>query len=134
VPAIRRAAVPDLPQAPIPESQGAARLIVPNSDGLIDLVALDAADVPGALPNPFVVRYRPPAQVREVSITIGGILIAASAKDACAIVNGDICSPGDALAGLTVVSIAADAIELRADSARLQIPVADKPVRLRLPR
>ncbi|MGD1029632.1 MAG: hypothetical protein ABSA05_00685 [Opitutaceae bacterium] len=77
-------------------------------------------------------RYRPPAQVREVSLTIGGVLIAAGSGDACAIVNSDIYSPGDALAGLTVDSITAEAIELRAAGARLQIPVADKSVRLRL--
>lgn len=130
----RRPAVPDLPQAPTSEIKGADRIVVPNSDGVIDLAALDAADPPGALPNPFVVRYRPPTTVREVTLTIGGVLISAGAGDACVIVNGDIYSPGDSLDGLTVASIAPDAIELRTDGVRMQIPVADAPVRLRLPR
>jgi hypothetical protein len=131
-----RAAVPDLPPAPAPADQppGAGRPIVPNSDGLIDLAALDAADPPGALPNPFTVRYRPPASIREVSLAIDAVLIAGKAADACVIVNGEIYSPGDALEGLTVSSIAPDAIELRADGVLLRIPVGDKPVRLRLPR
>ena len=131
-----RAAVPDLPPVPTPPDQrpGAGRPIVPNSDGLIDLAALDAADAPGALPNPFIVRYRPPASIREVSLAIDGVLVAGKPEDACAIVNGEIYSPGDALAGLTVSSIAQDAIELRAEGLRLRIPVGDKPVRLRLPR
>lgn len=97
-------------------------------------MALDAADSPGALPNPFIVRYRPPASIREVSLAIDAVLIARKATDACAIVNGEVCSPGDALAGLTVSSIAPDAIELRAEGVRLRIPAGDKPVRLRLPR
>jgi len=135
-PAKRRLAVPDLPRAPTPETQaaGADRIVVPNSDGVIDLAALDAADPPGTLPNPFVVRYRPPTTAREVTLTIGGVLISAGARDACAIVNGDIYSPGDSLDGFTVASIAADAIELRADGVQLHIPVSDAPVRLRLPR
>jgi hypothetical protein len=81
-------------------------------------VALDAADSPGALPNPFIVRYRPPASIREVSLAIDAVLIARKATDACAIVS----------------SIAPDAIELRAEGVRLRIPAGDKPVRLRLPR
>ena len=134
----RRTAIPDLPQAPVPKSQsadpGAGRLVVPNSDGVIDLAAMDAADSPGTLPNPFVVRYRPQTTVREVSLAIDGVLLSGKTRDACAIVNGEIYSPGDALAGLTVASIAADMIELRAEGVRLQIPVSDRPVRLRLPR
>lgn len=134
--AARRAAVPDLPHAPLAENKSApeaeGRLVVPNSDGLIDLAALDSADSPGSLPNPFVARYRPPTPVREISLTIDGVLISGRARDSCVIVNGDTYSRGDTLAGLMVASIAADAIELRAEGVRLQIPVADRPVRLRL--
>jgi len=131
-----RAAVPNLPPDPLSENRapGADRIAVPNSDGVIDLAALDAADPPGTIPNPFVVRYRPPASIREVSLTIDGVLISKNAGDDCAIVNGDVYSRGDALAGLVVESIAPDAIELRSDGVRLRIPVADRPVRLRLPR
>ena len=70
----------------------------------------------------------------EVSLTIDGVLISKNAGDDCAIVNGDVYSRGDALAGLVVESIAPDAIELRSDGVRLRVPVADRPVRLRLPR
>jgi hypothetical protein len=116
------------------QAPGAGRPVVPNSDGVIDLVALASADPPGALPNPFIVRYRPPASIREVSLAIDAVLVSRNAGDACAIVNGEIYSPGDALAGLTVSSIALDAIELRSEGVRLRLPVGDKPVRLRLPR
>jgi len=84
------------------------------------------------LPNPFVVRYRPPASGREISLTIDGVLISGKAGDSCVIVNGDTYRQGDTLAGLMVASIAADVIELRSEGVRLQIPVADRPVRLRL--
>ena len=136
-PARHRSAVPDLPRAPDPAAQpapaGAERVVVPNADSVIDLAALASADSPGALPNPFLVRFRPAAAVREISIAVNAVLVPSNAGDACAIINGELYSPGDRFSGLTVASIDGERIDLRSDGLRLAIPVTDRPVVLRVP-
>ena len=84
--------------------------MVPNADGLLDLTHLGETGEDDPIPNPFRLRYHPAAEVREVRLEIGSVLVGGRAGDASAIVNGQVVSPGDSLEGLKVASIDGDAL------------------------
>jgi hypothetical protein len=117
---------PAIPVAP-PNHEPA---IMPNADGLIDLTATDAAASANEPVNPFAVRNLPEGKTREVTLRVGGIIAGATP---CAVVNDRLVQTGDAVDAFTVESIEADAVVLRHADQRLRLPVAEKPVRVRLP-
>ena len=141
-----RELLPSPPPSPaaavsIPATGGTAaatRLLVPNADGVIDVTAASLADEAARLPNPFRVRWRPASAVREIPLSIGGVLIGEDPARSSAVVNGLVYSPGDRLEGfaedLEIAAITAEAIELRAGGYRARLPVQDAPLTLRIPR
>jgi hypothetical protein len=123
------------PAPAAPESPSKAPIaMVPNADGLLDLTHLGETGEDDPIPNPFRLRYHPAAEVREVRLEIGSVLVGGRAGDASAIVNGQVVSPGDSLEGLKVASIDGDALELVRDGVRVRLPVGDRAFTLRLPR
>ena len=101
---------------------------------MIDIAAAAQADDGDRLPNPFRTRWRPASALKEIPVTVDAVLIGENPGGASAVVNGQVCSPGDSLDGLSIVSITAEAIELRAGGPRARMPVRDTPLVLRLPR
>ena len=116
------------------ESPPAAALdiILPDGEGVLDLAAVRQAQDFDAIPNPFRIRYRPPAAVREVPLVISTVLITGRPEDASAIINGRLYSPGDRLEGLRLSRIEAERLELTGDGVVLRVPVQDRPPKLRL--
>ena len=80
--------------------------------------------------NPFAVRSVVESKTREVTLRVGGII---GGTIPSAVVNDQLVLAGDTLDAFTVESIEADAVLLRAGEKRLRLPVAEKPVRVRLP-
>ena len=95
--------------------EASALLLQPDADGVIDLAAAQEAETFDALPNPFRLRYRPAAPVREVTLAIRAVVLPAPPGRPAALVNGRLYSPGDTLEGLSLANIQADHLELAAD-------------------
>lgn len=119
-------AAPAMPVAP-PNHEPA---IMPNADGLIDLTAAEATSNANEPVNPFAVRSLPDGKFREVTLRVGGII---AGMTPCAVVNERLVQTGEAIDAFTVESIEADTVVLRHADQRLRLPVAEKPVRVRLP-
>lgn len=114
--------------APAVSGAGGESALAPNADGVIDLTAPVAAGE--AEVNPFAVRRLPPESVREVSLHLGGLVAGARP---CAVINDRPVEPGGAIEGLTLLRIEAAGVVLQFDGQRLRLPLAEKPVRVRLP-
>ena len=121
------------PAASAPDS-APLRLIVPNADGVLDLATAGQVESTDRIPNPFRTKHPPPRPFREVTLTVTAVLVGDKAGNATAMVNGRVYAAGDAIEGLTVAAITADAIELRTDRLRLRVPMQEQPVILRLAR
>lgn len=100
--------------------------IVPNADGLVDLVAVSRACDDDD--NPFAVRSVATDAIREVTLHIGGIVNGASP---CVLVNGRTVQPGESIEGLTLIQVEPDSALFRHGEHRIRIPVAGKSTHVR---
>jgi hypothetical protein len=125
------------PQATVPPSRPAPATtpatpeepaLAPNADGIIDLSAPVSRS--GEPANPFAVRTAPEGPARELLLHVSGLI---AGPVACAVVNGRLVQAGDAVESLRVERVEAEAVVLRGGERRLRLPLADKPVRVRLP-
>lgn len=128
VAAVAPAIVPQVAAKPaepvrIPESEPA---LLPNADGVLDLAAVRTGDES----NPFAVRAIAPDAVREVTLRLDGIV---HGPVSCAVVNGRTVQAGDQVETLEVVRVERNALLLRHGTELLRLPLAEKPVRVRLP-
>jgi hypothetical protein len=112
---------------------GMPHVVVANADGILDAAAAVPPAPPDLLPNPFKDRSRVARSARELAIKIGAVLVNGTGAANAAVINGKVCSPGDDCEGFAVASISAEFVELDRDGLRLQVPVRDRPVQLRLP-
>lgn len=110
---------PSLPEIPA---------IAPNADGVIDLSVV--ARDPSEEANPFAVRAAEQETSREFALAVGGLIHGAAP---CALINGRSVEPGETIESLTVVRLEPDAVLFQHAGRYLRVPVADKPVRVRLP-
>ncbi len=122
-----RAITPSAPAAAITAPAEAAVLITPNTDGLADLTVMDAAGADTG--NPFAVRRLASDPVREVTLQVGGIIMG---RTPSALINDRLMQAGDAVETLTIERIEPDAVVLRHQNQLLKLPIAEKPVRVRL--
>lgn len=113
-------------QASAVEEKGEAA-VAPNADGVIDLTAPAAGAETDA--NPFAVRKAAPDSVREVVLQVAGLV---GGTRSCAVINDRLVEPGGSIEGFTLVRIEAAAVILQFERWRLRLPLADKPVRVRL--
>lgn len=104
--------------------------ILPNADGLIDLVALLTPLREGDEVNPFAVRTLPPDAVREITLHVRGVIHGASP---CALINHRAVLPGESTESLNLTAVESDAVLIRHAGRLLRLPVSEKPVRIRLP-
>ena len=127
------AVTPPVPIAPLVVAQLATSPIAaeesalsPNADGIIDLAA---ATTSGELVNPFVVRGGAGEGTREILLHVSGII---AGPRACAVINERLAQAGDTVESFTVERIDPDAVTLRHGAGRLRLPLAEKPVRVRM--
>ncbi|WP_415910162.1 hypothetical protein [Oleiharenicola sp. Vm1] len=113
---------------PVRSSLPEIAAIAPNADGVIDLsvVARDPAEEA----NPFAVRAPEEETNREIALAVGGLIHGVAP---CALINGRSVEPGETIESLTVVRLEPDAVLFQHAGRYLRVPVADKPVRVRLP-
>lgn len=104
--------------------------ILPNAEGVIDLVALMIPVREGEEVNPFAVRSLPPEAIREVTLHVQGVIHSAAP---CALINARAVLPGENAESLAVAGVEPDAVLIRHAGRLLRLPVAEKPVRIRLP-
>ncbi|MFA5263733.1 MAG: general secretion pathway protein GspB [Opitutaceae bacterium] len=117
---------PNIPSDGTPTNES---YIVPNADGVIDLAAVALANTAGEPTNPFALRSVATEKTRELTLQLGGIIVGANP---CAVMNGRIVQRGDTVESLAVERIEQDAVILSHGEYRLRLPVAEKPVRVRL--
>ncbi len=129
-PATPTAATNVPPAVPLPETKPAESFAVPNAEGVIDLVAVTLGQATGEPVNPFAVRTVPAEKTREVALHLGGTV---AGESPCAVLNDRLVQQGDVVESLAVERIEADAVILCRGDQRLRLPVAEKPVRVRLP-
>lgn len=110
--------------APVSESEPA---LSPNADGIIDLTVPTV--MPGEPVNPFVVRSGTTEGVREILLHVSGII---AGPRACAVINERLAQAGDIVESFMIERIDPDAVTLRQAAGRLRLPLAEKPVRVRM--
>lgn len=132
-PSLPRAGIPGALAAPREEPAPIPGVLRPDGHDVIDLVAATPPPEPEPVPNPFRARRPPSAPPREVPLLVSAVLAGAEAGQGCSVINGQLVSVGEPVAGFTVTAVTADAIELRNERATLEVPVQDRPVLLRLP-
>jgi hypothetical protein len=122
-------AAPSLPLPPVEARRDAEPVaaLTPNADGFVDLTLL--ASAPDSEINPFAVRSVRTDATREISFVLGGVVHGAVP---CALINGSPVQAGETVDSLTLVSLEADAALFRRDDRLIRIPVAAKPVRVRV--
>ena len=98
----------------------------PHADGIIDLTV---ATTTGEPVNPFVGRRGAGEGTREVLLHVAGII---AGPRACAVINERLAQAGDTVESFTVEHIDPDAVTLRHAAGRLRLPLAEKPVRVRV--
>jgi hypothetical protein len=109
-----------------PPEEPEVAAVVPNADGLIDLTV---SENPVDQGNPFAVRVVGQGATREITLAVGGIVRGASP---CALINGRLFSPGDVVECFPLVRLETDAVLLRHEGRFLRLPVAGKPVRVKV--
>lgn len=109
------------PADPIPEA------IEAGPDGAVDLVALVVAEV-DANTNPFVVRQAAEKAARETVLTAHGIIRGATTA---ALVNGQLLSEGETIAGFQLKRIEAGALVFERGKALVRVRVNGVPVRIK---
>jgi hypothetical protein len=65
-------------------------------------------------------------------VTIGAVAVPPPPGAAAVLINGRLYSPGETWEGLTLARIAPETLELAADGFLLEVPVQDRPPRIRL--
>lgn len=120
---------------PEPERSVSARpaesaILVPNADGMIDVVTAALAAKSGEAANPFAVRTVNAETVKEVTLRVHGIV---AGPVACAVINDRLIQTGETIGSLTVEKVEADVVLLRHGGHRLRLAVSEHPVRIRLP-
>ena len=123
-------AAPPVPPAPIPPSPQVETAILPNADSVIDLTALLTQARDGDDVNPFAVRSLPADAIREVTLHVQGVIGGAAP---CALINQRAVQAEQTIESLTLVGIEPNAVLVRHAGHLLRLPVAEKPVRIRLP-
>lgn len=121
------ASAPPAPSVPPPLAEPA---ILPNADGLIDLTALLTQPRDGDDVNPFAVRSLPADAIREVTLHVQGVIGGAAP---CALINQRTVQPEQTIESLSLAGVEANAVLVRHAGHLLRLPVAEKPVRIRLP-
>lgn len=120
-------------QVPVPAATPvvvkAESVIAPNSEGVIDLTAIDQAGNANEPVNPFAVRTAPGEKTREVKLLVGGIILG---KTPCAVVNERLVQSGDSFEGFVVERIETGAVVVRSGVHRLRLPVSPSPTRVKL--
>lgn len=111
--------------APAPDTKDIT-LLLPNEDGVIDLVAAAALSA-GETVNPFLLR-QPLGPDRETVVTVQGIV---RGEHPCALVNDRVLTVGDRLDALRLTRIQPDALFFEINDFTLRIPVQGGPVRVR---
>lgn len=120
--------VPPVPPVPAPPPVETA--ILPNADGVIDLTALLTRTSDGEDVNPFAVRSLPADAIREVMLHVQGVV---GGEAPCALINQRAVQAEQNIESLTLVGIEPNAVLVRHAGHLLRLPVAEKPVRIRLP-
>lgn len=115
---------PRLPTSPGIELEPA---IMPNADGVIDLTAI--ALTPEEEGNPFAVRRIGADNIRELTLSLGGII---DGSFPCVLVNGRAVQPGESIEGLVLVRVERDSALFRHGEHRVRLPVAANSVRVRV--
>lgn len=113
------------PAAPPPD-EPPTTVLVPNADGLIDLVAARTAITDEPV-NPFAVRTAV-AGDHETVLTVQGVI---AGERPCALVNDRLLAVGDTVESLRLVRVEPDALLFVAGGFTLRIPVGGQPVRIR---
>lgn len=108
----------------------ARNVIRPNHENVIELDPNFFITPSPTTNNPFVQLYQPPVSFREVSLVVSAAI---PGPHPTAILNDEPYSVGDRFEGLTVQRVEPDSVYLQKDSFLLACPVAEKPVKLRLP-
>jgi hypothetical protein len=117
---------PPPPIATPPPATEGITLLMPNADGVIDLVAA-AALAAGESINPFVLR-QPPAALPETVVEVQGVV---RGETPCALVNNRVLTVGDQLDGLQLTRISPEALFFSINDFTLRIPVNGQPVHVR---
>ncbi len=101
--------------------------ILPNASGVIDLIAIAAAENPEV--NPFTVRQLPDALIHEIELKVGGII---QGPRSCILLNGRTVKIGEQFESLTLVAIESDAALFSHRQHLLRIPVSTSSTHVRL--
>lgn len=104
--------------------------LMPNADGMIDLIAVLSQGSDGSEVNPFSVRVPPRDAVRELTLHIAGII---GGSSPCALINERAMRADETLESFQLVRVETAAVLLRHGAHLLRLPVAEKPARVRLP-
>ncbi len=118
--------VESLPPEPIIANEYVAA-ILPNASGVIDLIAIAAAENPEE--NPFTVRQLPDALIHEIELKVGGII---QGPKSCILLNGRTVKIGEQFESLTLVAIESDAALFQHRQHLLRIPVSTSATHIRL--
>lgn len=114
------------PPESVPPIAEPTNFLMPNADGVIDLVAA-AVLAAGETINPFELRQ--PATVSEETVlTIQGVV---RGEHPCALVNDRVLTIGDQLDGLRLQRIETETLFFVVDEFTLRVPVNEGPVRVR---
>lgn len=105
----------------------ALEALEPGPDGAIDLIAVLVADVDDTT-NPFVVRQAAEKAARETTLTAQGIIRGATTA---ALVNGQLLSEGETIAGFLLKRIEGGALVFERGKALVRVRVNGVPVRIR---
>lgn len=117
---------PPSPPESVPPIAETTNFLMPNADGVIDLVAA-AVLAAGETINPFELR-QPTTVSEETVLTIQGIV---RGEHPCALVNDRVLTIGDQLDGLRLQRIEAETLFFVVDEFTLRVPVNEGPVRVR---
>lgn len=124
------ASVSPEPDRSVPARPAESSVLVPNADGVIDVVTAALAAKSGEAANPFAVRTASADAGKEVTLRVHGIV---AGPVACAVINDRLIQAGENIGSLTVEAVEADVVLLRHGGHRLRLPISEHPVRIRLP-
>ena len=117
---------PPSPPESVPPIAEPTNFLMPNADGVIDLVAA-AVLAAGETINPFELR-QPATAGEETVLTIQGVV---RGEHPCALVNDRVMTIGDQLDGLRLQRIETETLFFVVDEFTLRVPVNEGPVRVR---
>lgn len=118
---------PELSSPTPPIAKELVPAILPNASGIIDLIAISAAEDSDV--NPFKVRQLPDAQIHKIELKLGGII---QGQKSCILLNGRTVKVGEQFESLTLVAIESDAALFRHRQHLMRIPVSTAVTQIRL--